>query len=81
MGKKKRLKLKDVPEHKKFLWLVAVNITPNDILFLLEQDYGSDSGKHAELIVDFRLTLETSRLDSWHPIEVWDSTDGQLRII
>lgn len=72
MGKKKRLKLKDVPEHKKFLWLVADNITPNDILFLSEQDYGSDSGKHAELIVDFKLTLETSRLDSWHPIEVWE---------
>lgn len=72
MGKIKKLHFKDLPEHKKFLWLVADNITPNDILFLSEQDYGTDSDKHAELITDFKITLDTSKLESWHPTEVWE---------
>jgi len=72
MGKIKRLKFKDLPEHKKLLWLVSNNITPNDVLFLSEQDYGQGIEKHAERIADFRETFDTSKMDSWYPIEVWE---------
>jgi len=72
MGKIKKLKFKDLPDHKKFLWLVADNVTPNDILFLSELDYGQDGEKHAELITYFKQTLDTSKLGSWHPMEVWE---------
>ena len=73
MGKKaKRLNFKDLQEHKKLLWLVADHVTPNDVLFLSEQDYGQDSDKHAEQISYFKQTLDTAKLDSWYPLEVWE---------
>ena len=72
MGKIKKIKFKELPAHKKFLWLVADNVTSNDILFISEQDYGTDSDKHAELITYFKQTLDTSKLESWYPAEVWE---------
>lgn len=70
MGKTKRLKLKDLPEHRKLLWLVSDNITPNDVLFLSELDYGQDIEKHTEQITHFRDTFDTSKMESWYPLEV-----------
>lgn len=65
--------------------LVADNVTPNDILFLSEQDYGTDSDKHAELITYFKLPLDTSKLEHWYPAEVWElnrwSSPGYLDTI
>ena len=73
MGKKaKTLKFEDLPEHKKHLWLVANNVTRNDILSLSKQDYGQDSDRHAESMTYFKQTLDTSKLDSWYPMEVWE---------
>ena len=85
MGKIKKLKFKDLPDHKKLLWLVADNVTPNDILFLSELDYGQGGDKHADLIKYFKLTLDTSRFDSWYPMEVlelnrWSDPDYLDRI-
>ena len=85
MGKIKKLKFKNLPEHKKFLWLVADNITSTDVLFLSEQDYGNESDKHAELITYFKQTLDTSQLEYWYPTEVWElnrwSSPGHLDAI
>jgi len=72
MGKKKKLKFKDLADPKKFLWLVADAITPNDILYLSGLDYGFDKDKHAERISYFKRTLCTSKLESWYPMEVWE---------
>jgi len=72
MGKKKKLKFKNLPEHKKLLWLIADNVTRNDVMFLSELDYGRDVEKHAELITNFKQTLDTSKIESWHPMEVWE---------
>lgn len=73
MSKKpKKLNFKNLPDHKKLLWLVANAVSPNDILFLSEQDYGYESEKYAEKITYFKQTLDTSKLESWYPMEVWE---------
>ncbi len=86
MGKKKTNKtFKNLPDEKKFLWLVADNITRNDILFLSELDYGHEREKHAERITYFKQTLDTSNFDSWYPMEVFElsrwSHPGHLDMI
>lgn len=72
MGKIKKLKFKGLPKHKKILWLVADNISDDDILFLSEHERGNDISKHAERITYFKQTLDTSKLEPWYPIEVWE---------
>lgn len=86
MGKKKTNKtFKNLPDEKKFLWLIANNVTPNDILYLSELDYGHDQAKHAERIKYFKQTLDTSNFDYWHPMEVLElnrwSRPGYLDMI
>lgn len=72
MGKSKKTKFKNLPKHKKFLYLVSRNITSIDVLFLSELDRGQDAENHAEKINLFRETLDTFQMDSWYPMEVWE---------
>lgn len=86
MGKKKTNKaFKTLPDEKKFLWLIAKSISPNDILYLSELDYGHGSAKHAERIFDFKQALDTSKFDYWYPMEVLElnrwSKPGHQNII
>jgi len=69
---KKPQKLRDIEDHKKILWLVAQTTTREDLLYISQLDHGRDVDRHFESSLYFKNTLDTSELDHWYPLEVWE---------